>query len=113
MSFIPERLINSQPLPELSEGTAATPSRAVMRGKVGGLTTVLRYGANRIAARARDGLWARFEREADPDGVLPPHERHRRAKLVERGYYAALTLKSVKARRSRKAGHAETEAHRE
>jgi hypothetical protein len=79
--------------------------RARAIGKVGGLTTVARHGPDAIAARARDGLWARFEREADPDGALAPEERRRRALLRQRRYYAALAIRSARAR-ARKAGRA-------
>ena len=68
------------------------------RGKAGGLTTVARHGPDAIAARAREGLWRKFEREADPDGVLSQEERHRRALLVQRLFYTKLSLKSAAAR---------------
>ena len=48
-------------------------------GRVGGLTTIARHGPDAITARAREGLRRRFEREADPLGELPEHERRRRA----------------------------------
>jgi len=52
-------------------------------------------------APARAGLLARFEREVDPDGVLPPEERARRAEHKRKAYYARLALASAKARRAR------------
>jgi hypothetical protein len=75
-----------------------TNSEARLKGRAGGLTTVSRHGPDAIAARARAGLWAKFEREADPDGTLSPTERRRRAELCQRRYYAALALKSAQAR---------------
>lgn len=51
---------------------------------------------------ARRGLLARFEREVDPDGTLPPTERARRAELARRAFYARLALKSAQARRKAK-----------
>jgi len=44
---------------------------------------------------------ARFEREVDPDGTLPPEERARRAEHKRKAYFARLALKSAKARRAR------------
>jgi hypothetical protein len=44
---------------------------------------------------------AKFEREVDPDGVLPPDERARRAEHKRRAYFQRLALKSAKARRAR------------
>lgn len=52
-------------------------------------------------APARRGLAERFEREADPDGVLAPEERTRRAEHLRKAHFAELALKSVRARRAR------------
>lgn len=54
-------------------------------------------------APARAGLQARFERQVDPDGVLDPVERTKRAESARKAYYADLTRKSIAARRQRKA----------
>ncbi len=50
---------------------------------------------------ARRQFEARFEREVDPDGVLPPEERARRAAHARKAYFAQLALASAKARRAR------------
>jgi hypothetical protein len=71
--------------------------------RVGGLTTMIRHGPDRVAARAREGLWAKFCREADPDGTLSDVEREKRAQLVQRAYYARLAQRSSAARRKRSA----------
>lgn len=47
----------------------------------------------------RVAFLARFEREVDPDGVLPEPERHRRAAHARKAYFARLSLASAKARR--------------
>lgn len=52
-------------------------------------------------APARAALMARFEREVDPDGLLAPDERARRAESKRRAYFQRLALKSAKARRAR------------
>lgn len=49
-------------------------------------------------APARAGLLAKFEREVDPDGILPPSERARRAENARRSFYARLALRSAQAR---------------
>jgi hypothetical protein len=54
-------------------------------------------------AIARAGMDKRFEREVDPDGILPPAERARRIGLARRAYFAKLALKSAQVRRARKA----------
>lgn len=51
----------------------------------------------------RDAALARFEREVDPDGVLPEDERRQRAEHASKAHMQKLALKSVKARRRRKA----------
>lgn len=50
-------------------------------------------------APARAAALARFEREVDPDGVLTPDERARRAEHARKAYFARLALKSAEARR--------------
>lgn len=52
-------------------------------------------------APARAALMQRFEREVDPDGLLSPAERARRAEHKRKAYFQRLALKSAKARRAR------------
>lgn len=51
--------------------------------------------------KARQAALEKFEREVDPDGVLLPDERVRRAESLRRAYFARLALKSAQARRRR------------
>ena len=74
-----------------------------LAARIGGLALHLSGDSEAIAACARRGLAAKFEREADPDGTLPPHERARRVELVRRLYFARLAKASVAAR-ARRAG---------
>jgi hypothetical protein len=50
-------------------------------------------------ATARRAFLERFEREADPDGVLDPAERTRRAEHLRRAYFTRLALASSRARK--------------
>ena len=50
-------------------------------------------------APARAALAGRFERDVDPDGVLDPVERARRADHARRAHYLRLQLRSVESRR--------------
>ncbi len=50
-------------------------------------------------APARKAALDRFEREVDPEGVLPPAERTRRAEHLRKAYFTRLALKSAQARR--------------
>lgn len=51
----------------------------------------------------RASHYERFEKQVDPDGVLPPEERRLRAASARKAYYTELALRSVQARRIRKA----------
>ncbi len=55
-------------------------------------------------APARKAFLDGFEREVDPDGVLPPAERARRAEHARKSYFLKLALKSAQARRKGGAG---------
>lgn len=44
---------------------------------------------------------ARWEREVDPDGILPPDERLRRAELTREAHYTSMAYKSARARSRR------------
>ena len=49
-------------------------------------------------APARQAFLSRFEREVDPEGVLEPQERARRAEHAKKAYFTRLALASSKAR---------------
>jgi hypothetical protein len=49
---------------------------------------------------ARQKFLQRFEREVDPDGVLPPEERRRRAEHAKRAYMLRLAKRAVSARKT-------------
>jgi hypothetical protein len=55
---------------------------------------------NRTAATAaaRAAFLARFDREVDPLGTLPPDERRRRAENAKRAFYARMSLAGRRAR---------------
>jgi hypothetical protein len=57
-------------------------------------------------AAARKAFADRFEREVDPDGVLSPAERARRAESARKAHFTRLALASSRARAARKAGAA-------
>lgn len=53
------------------------------------------------AGRRAAGM--RFEKQADPDGVLTPQERARRAGHLRAAFYARMQLASATARRKKNA----------
>jgi tellurite resistance protein len=58
-----------------------------------------RYDGRDITAAARRAFLDRFERQVDPDGVLSPSERKRRAEIAKKAYFTRLGQKSGAARR--------------
>ena len=53
-------------------------------------------------ANGRAAFLARFDREVDPEGVLEPEERRRRAEQARRAYFTRLSLAAVKARQAKR-----------
>lgn len=78
-----------------------------LRGQKGAHVLHSRYDSKKLSQPARDaspGSLNWHERQVDPDGVLDPAERARRAEHARRAYFTGLALKSAKARAARKAG---------
>jgi hypothetical protein len=77
-------------------------------GRVGGLTCHANHDSKAIAARARAGLDARFEREvaeyaAAHGETLTPADIAARAEYARRAYFAKMTLERMAARRAKAA----------
>lgn len=51
-----------------------------------------------LTAAARAVAWLKFDRMADPDGVLPDAERERRADMLRRAHFGELGRRSGLAR---------------
>jgi hypothetical protein len=79
-----------------------TESERAMRAQIAAHESWART-PNRSArtAAARQALLDKFEREVDPEGVLPEHERAKRADSARRAHYARMAFESAKARRKR------------
>jgi hypothetical protein len=57
-------------------------------------------------AAAGAAFLSRFEREVDPEGVLPLAERRRRGAAARKAYFTLLALQSaLSRRRARQGGH--------
>lgn len=56
---------------------------------------------------ARTAFDARFDKQVDPDGLLPPDERALLAANARSAYFARLALKSAQARRRNRQAQAE------
>lgn len=57
-------------------------------------------------ANARRAMLDKFEKQVDPDGVLAPAERAKRAQNARKAHYKRLALKSAQVRRQRSGGAA-------
>lgn len=76
-----------------------TPSERSLRARMAAHALHAKGATN--TAPARKAFLERFEREVDPDGVLDPQERARRAEHAKKAYFAKLALASSVARRKR------------
>lgn len=79
-----------------------SPAERSLRARIAAHAMHARNDPAEITANARAAFLAKFEQEADPDGILPPEERRRRAEHLRSAYFARLALASAKARRTRK-----------
>jgi hypothetical protein len=79
-----------------------TPAQRVLRARIAAHTRWANEPDRTAAtAKARNAFRDRFEREVDPDGVLAPEERFRRAENARKAFYARLALASANARRKK------------
>jgi hypothetical protein len=81
---------------------ALTPAERHMRAQLGAHAQWARCDdrTERTAA-ARKGFNKRFENQVDPDGILDPAVRAKRAENARQAYMLKLALASAKARRAK------------
>jgi len=51
-----------------------------------------RYDSRELTKNGRAGFTSRFEKEVDPDGLLPETERLRRAEHARKAYFTRLAV---------------------
>jgi hypothetical protein len=78
-----------------------TPESRRAAGSIGAHTAHSRHTAEEMTGAAHQGYLRKFEREVDPDGVLPEDERRRRANHALAAHMKRLALASAKARAAR------------
>lgn len=79
-----------------------SPAEKSIRGAIGAhISWAQTEDRTARTARAREAFSERFEREVDPDGVLTPAERAKRAEHARKAYFKRLSLKSSQARQRR------------
>jgi hypothetical protein len=76
-----------------------TPEQRTQRARIAVLTRWSREDPKPAMAAANRGFHDRFVKEVDPDGVLPPVERARRADAAKKAHMARLAFRSAQARR--------------
>jgi hypothetical protein len=115
-TLCPETAISNGP-PELPTGTPyveadrglflLAESTRTTAARLGAFAQKAKYDSRELTKNARaasPGSPSYFEREVDPDGVLDPVERARRAEYARKAYFTGLALRSAKVRAARKAG---------
>ena len=80
-----------------SRAPALSSVEAALRGRIGGFVTQSRHDPSELTAEARAAFLIQFERAVDPDGVLPPHERVRRAQAARSAHFARLAYQRWRA----------------
>lgn len=78
-----------------------THAERVLIGRLGAYVLHSRYDSRELIRPAREAFLSKFEREVDPDGLLDPVERARRADMARKAYFTRLAMASAKARRKR------------
>ena len=86
-----------------TSGHGLSPAERTLRARLAAHAMHGRHVARATTAKARAAFLARFEQQADPDRLLTPAERERRAQQLRSAYFAQLALASAKARRARRA----------
>jgi hypothetical protein len=80
-----------------------TPAQRSLRAKVAAHTLHAQRDGAELTRAAREAFLRSFEPLVDPDGVLPPDVRRRRAEHARRAHMARLSLASSRARARRRA----------
>ncbi len=73
-----------------------TPEERALRARIAAHALHSKCDSKELTAKARESFMARFEAEVDPEGILSPSERKRRAEHARKAYFARLALKSAK-----------------
>src|SRR6266545_6144394 len=92
----------SSALPPTSGRPPLSPAERRLRARLAAHSMHARHDARETTAKARAAFLARFEREVDPDGTLPPKERRRRAEHARSAHFTRLAYAAAKARRQRR-----------
>jgi hypothetical protein len=76
-----------------------TPGERTLRARLAAHTLHATVDSREHTEPARKAFMDRFEDQVDPDRLLSPSERRRRADQAKKAYFTRLALKSVQARK--------------
>jgi hypothetical protein len=79
-----------------------SPAERSMRARIAAYTLHSTHDSAALTAPARAAFKSKFERQVDPEGVLPEPERRRRAEAARKAYMTRLAYLSARARAARK-----------
>lgn len=78
--------------------SSLTPSQRTQRARLAATTKWSQADGTEGTQAARTAFLARFERQVDPEGLLPPEERARRAELAKRAHFQRMAFARHRAR---------------
>jgi hypothetical protein len=91
----------------VSTAKSLTPQQRTLRARLAAHRSWAKTSDRRArTASASKAFLERFEREVDPDGVLPADVRAQMAESARKAFYTELAFKSARARSVRKRGGA-------
>ena len=79
-----------------------TPGERTLRARAAAYAMHAKHGSQKAARKGQAALLAKFELQVDPDGLLTPEDRRRRALLARRAHMARLALASARSRRAKR-----------
>ena len=81
-----------------SAKSGLTPEQRRLQARAAAYRLHATHDPKETTKKARAAFSSRFEREVDPDMVLPAAERARRAEAAKQAYFTSLALRSSRAR---------------
>ncbi len=97
-----KRTSSARPRPD-GQQPGLSPAERTLRARLAAHTMHAQHDARETTAAARAAFLARFEAEVDPDVLLTPEERRRRAEHARSAYFTRLAFERAKARRAERA----------
>lgn len=78
-----------------------SPAERSVQARVAAFAMHSQHDTRETTAAARTAFRSSFERKVDPNGILEPAERRRRAEAARKSHYAKMTAASLASRRIR------------